>query len=119
MYSKSSSSYSAECAAQLLFNCAQSEVCTKQPIGCIRSATFIIDTTKLGHQEDVRADDLGVWHNKGVRTNFFRIDFAKTGKLKHVTNLGNKPPVHKSESVYSLKRTYSGSTVRINSFHVA
>ena len=93
----------AERAVQLLFNCGQSKICTKQPIGCTTSATFIVDVTNLNHSEDIRADDLGVWSNKGVRTNYVRID---TGRVKHVTNLGRGPPSLKSKTVYTLKRTY-------------
>ena len=51
--------YSAEDAVTLLFNAVSSDVCTKQPIGCCSTATFIVDVSKLNHLDDIRADDLG------------------------------------------------------------
>ena len=42
-------------------------ICSKVPIGTDKNVTFVIDTTRLKSPEDIRADDLGVWRNNGVR----------------------------------------------------
>ena len=106
MYRTEAPSYGVDDAVKLLFNADQDVICSKQPVGCKKSATFIIDVSNFGHCDDVRADDLGVWCNKGVRTNYFRVSFRASGNVKHLENLGTRRPVNKSQSIYSLKRTY-------------
>ena len=79
-------------------------VCTQQPIGCRTSGTFIVDLSKLDDRDDVKADDLGVWKNQGVRSTYCSIKF-ESEDVKKITVLGSKPAVMRS-SVYRLKRTY-------------
>ena len=60
--------YSAEEAITLFFDVDNNLICTEQPTGCRFSATFIVDVSQLRHRDDIRADDLGVWKNCGVRS---------------------------------------------------
>ena len=106
MYSTEAPSFGIDDAVKLIFNADQDVICSKQPVGCKKSATFIVNVSNFGHSDDVRADDLGVWSNKGVRTNYFRISFRNSGKVKQLENLGTRQPAEKSPSIYSLKRTY-------------
>ena len=105
-YLEESPSFPVEEIAQLLFDPDPRKTCTKQPIGCKTSATFVVDVEKLDHCDDIRADDLGVWINKGVRSNYLYISFTTSGKVKKVTNLGTRQPSVMRRSLYCLKRTY-------------
>ena len=42
----------------------------KYAIGIQKNAVFVIDATRLKSPDDIRADDLGVWVNNGVRHSF-------------------------------------------------
>ena len=66
--------------------------------------TFLVDVSKLKDRDDIRADDLGVWINKGVKSSFCTITI-QGDSVKSVTVLDYKPSV-KSSNVYRLKRTY-------------
>ena len=46
------------------------KICCKVPIGIQKNAVFVIDATRLKSPDDIRADDLGVWVNNGVRRSF-------------------------------------------------
>ena len=116
MYSTEAPSFGADEAVKLLFNAEDDVICSKQPIGCKKSATFIINVSNLGYYDDVRADDLGIWNNKRVRTNHFHISFRGSGKVKHLENLGTRQPAQKSQSLYSLKRTYWWHSEILSSF---
>ena len=34
-------------------------VCTQKPVGVTEAEVFLVNTNKLRHQEDIRADDVG------------------------------------------------------------
>ena len=78
-YLEESPSFAVE---DIIFDVDENKVCTKQPIVCVKSATFVVDVRSLGHCDDIRADDLGVWDNKGVRTNYFSISFTNSVLLR-------------------------------------
>ena len=40
-------------------------VCHRQPFRVTESKVFLIDTDKLDHHDDIKADDLGSWKNDG------------------------------------------------------
>ena len=105
MYSTEAPSFGADEAVKLLFNAEDDVICSKQPIGCKKSATFIINVSNLGYYDDVRADDLGIWNNKRVRTNHFHISFRGSGKVKHLENLGNTTACTE-ESILIFIETY-------------
>ena len=44
-----------------------SKIATSQPVGVQDNMAFIVDLSKLGSQEDIRADDLGSWICNGKR----------------------------------------------------
>ena len=93
-----------EDAIGLFFNTNEDAICTAQPTGCRFSATFIVDTAKLNHRDDIRADDLGVWKNCGVRSTYSSVTFNSNEHVRRVRKM-SKPAVMR-HSVYRLKRTY-------------
>ena len=91
-------------AVRIILQAQEADTCTEQPIGCSSSMTFLVDVSKLQDREDIRADDLGVWINKGVKSSFCTINIQGEA-VKNVTVLDFKPSVKRS-SLYRLKRTY-------------
>jgi len=91
-------------SVRILLQAKKEEICTQQPIGCTSSNTFVVDLSKLDDRNDIRADDLGVWVNKGVKSSFCNVKF-KDDRIKSVKVLDYKPST-KHSSVYRLKRTY-------------
>jgi len=56
-------------------------VCKQKPVGIKDTATFLIDTTKLRHFEDIKADDMGSWVHKGRPVHFYTIDRLASGEV--------------------------------------
>ena len=98
--------YSAEEAITLFFDVDNNLICTEQPTGCRFSATFIVDVSQLRHRDDIRADDLGVWKNCGVRSTYCGVFFDSNGCVRKVKKIGNSKPSVMRPSIYRLKRTY-------------
>ena len=69
--------------ADILLNKAGNgtNVATAIPTDVSKNTTFIIDTSHLDLLEDLRCDDLGVWHCTGVKIEFFK---RKRGSIKKV-----------------------------------
>ena len=61
----------------------ENKITDKVPIGVKKNATYVIDTSKLASPNDVRADDLGVWVNNGVRRTFVTCNVS-CGKVKNI-----------------------------------
>ena len=97
-------SFTVGSAVKIILQAQETELCSEQPIGCSSSMTFLVDVSKLKDRDDIRADDLGVWINKGVKSSFCTITI-QGDSVKSVTVLDYKPSV-KSSNVYRLKRTY-------------
>jgi len=64
----------------------------------------VVDLSELDDGSDIRADDLGVWVNKGVKSSFYNVEF-KDDMVKSVKVLDYEPST-KQSSVYRLKRTH-------------
>ena len=97
-------SFTAGSAVKIILQAREAEICSEQPIGCSSSMTFLVDVSKLQDRDDIRADDLGVWDNKGVKSTFCSI-VMQGDSVKNVAVLDYKPSM-KSSNVYRLKRTY-------------
>ena len=89
-------------------------ICLKQPTGCFKSSTFIVDLSKLDHREDIRADDLGVWRNVGVKSTYYSISLDSNSHVRRIKNLKSKRPSVMRNSIYRLKRTYWQHSEDIN-----
>ena len=49
-------------------------VCGTRPVGITEAAVFLVNTSKLRHQEDIRADDVGSWCHKGKPVRFYTVE---------------------------------------------
>ena len=105
MYCGSAPSYLVETIIELIFGVPANKICSKQPIGVTHTSTFLVDTSKLSHRDDLRSDDLGAWKNTGVKSTYCSIRFNENNDVKNVTKFSSKPQVMRS-SVYRVKRSY-------------
>ena len=96
-------SFTAEEAVRYILE-TDRDSCSEQPIGCTDSEYFLVDLSKLDHRDDIRADDLGVWCNRGVKSSYCCVRF-RSGTVLKVEVLDFKPPMM-SSSTYRLKCTY-------------
>ena len=82
------------------------DVCTDHPVGCMMNATFLVDTSKLQHPQDIKADDLGTFKNNRVQ---HRYCFATADKDDGNELITQRLPVRHSEcrpGHYDVKVTY-------------
>lgn len=48
-------------------------VCEEQPLRVRESKVFSVDTNKLSHPDDLKADDLGSWKNDGQHSRWVKV----------------------------------------------
>ena len=48
-------------------------VSQKQPLRTTDSKVFLVDTNKLTHHDDIKADDLGSWRNDGQHSRWVKV----------------------------------------------
>ena len=61
-----------------------------------------MDVDRLENQEDVLADDMGVWKNNGVDTSYVHATLSE----KKVTSVEKCGPHSSSANAYKVKRVY-------------
>jgi predicted naringenin-chalcone synthase len=49
------------------------KVSSNKPTSITSSATYVIDVSKLAHPDDVKVDDLGIWHHSGSHPQCFKV----------------------------------------------
>ena len=97
--------------AEILLNKAKhTQVGTDVPNNVNRNTSFIVDTSCIGNIDDLKCDDLGIWHCTGVKTDFFRESGKKVKKVR--SDKQAKVGVYKftrryyyNDNVNSLKKT--------------
>ena len=94
-----------ENVAKLLFEVQEKLVCTEQPLCCTTTASFIVNTRKLGHPDDIRMDDMGSWINIGVDRVYISVKFTSEKAVSFIQKLPCKPSVMR-KSIYCVTRTY-------------
>ena len=52
--------------------------CRKKPVG-VNDAIFVVETTKLRHPHDLKADDFGSWIHKGKLISYFQVERSPSG----------------------------------------
>ena len=85
------------------------KIATAIPTDVSKNTTFLMDTSYVDLQDDLKCDDLGIWHCTGVKMEFFRL---KRGSIKKVdAKKGKNPGVFKvtrrfyyNDNVNSLKK---------------
>ena len=56
-------------------------VCTKKPVGVTDAAVFLVDSTRLKHQDYLKADDMGSWTHKGKPVRFYKVQRLSSGEV--------------------------------------
>ena len=54
-------------------------ICMQKPVGVTDAAVFLMDTTKLRHPDDLKADDMGSWVHKGIPSRYYSIERSPSG----------------------------------------
>ena len=78
-------------------------VCTQKPVGVKDAAVFVVDTRKLKHRDDLKADDMGCWIHKGKPIRYFVVERYEEGAVYNVEC--TKAKKH-DPKVYRLTRIY-------------
>ena len=75
MFERPPPKYSAETVLKILLNplIDKSTICTSRPIVIKQSSTFVVDITKLGHPDDIKSDNFGVWSHSGSHPVAFKV----------------------------------------------
>ena len=74
--------------------CVSTSVC--------ESVTFVVNVDHIENQDDVLADDMGVWKNNGVDTNYVHATLSE----RKVTSVEKCGPPSTSANTYKVKRVY-------------
>ena len=82
-------------------NNSSTSVCTRKPVGIIECAAFLVDTTKLKHQDDLKADDMGSWMHKGKPNCYYKVKQLSSGEVYDAQQCDKT-----DENVYKLTRIY-------------
>ena len=88
--------------AVLNIDCLSACVCTKKPVGVTDAAVFFVDSTKLRHQDDLKADDMGSWTHKGKPVRFYKVQHLSSGEVYDAQQCDSTD----DERIYKLTRIY-------------
>lgn len=75
-------------------------VCIRKPVGVKDAAVFLVDTTKLRHRDDLKADDMGTWVHKGKPIRYFLVNRSETGAVRDVECTTKRPKAYKLTRIY-------------------
>ena len=91
-------------ALDLLINLAPSSelVCSTKPIGVKQSAAFVVSNSALGRNDDIKADDLGVWVHKGKPIRKYEVVREEESGAVYGASMTKEG----GENVYMLTRVY-------------
>ena len=82
-----------------------SRVCSRVPTSISRNVSFIVDTSKLQHTDDILSDDMGVWKNNRVDKEKVIAKVSRTS-VTHVDKCsGQQAPTHSVKRVYRIHGT--------------
>jgi len=56
-------------------------VCTQRPVGITKAAVFLVNTNKLRHKDDLRADDVGSWCHKGKPIRYYSVEYIQPDEV--------------------------------------
>ena len=76
-------------------------VCTQKPVGVMNAAVFIVNTTKLRHPDDLKADDMGSYVHIGKSVRYYTVDRLPTGEVYRMKHYDES-----SKGAFSLTRIY-------------
>ncbi len=105
LYEPPPSKYAAERILTILLDPALpiSKVCSVRPTNIVRSATYIIDISKLVHPDDVKNDNFGTWKHSGSHPQAYRVQVEGDGYVR----VEKCAPGATSEDVVYLRHLHS------------
>ena len=65
----------------LLLNYSPDCLCFSQPVNIAHNVSFLVDTSNLKHQSDIKCDDMGSWKHNGTPKRLVRVSIDHEGKL--------------------------------------
>lgn len=81
----------------------EGKVCSKVPINVEHSCTFVVDSSKLGLLNDVRAEDCVSWCNNGVRPCVVSWKSKKVAVIACGSRVKTQP---RQKGCYLVERSY-------------
>ena len=78
-------------------------VCSQKPVGVSDAAVFIVDTSKLRHADDLKADDMGSWIHKGKPIRYYEVQRSPSGVVYGATHCAEAAD---NSAVYRLTKIY-------------
>lgn len=91
-------------ACTLILNGEKTEYVSKVPVDCVKTSSFIVDTSVLKSRDDVRIHLSAAMKNNRVQRDYLNVK-QTDGEVTDLTHLKKKPSVLR-KSVYRLTRTY-------------
>ena len=88
--------------AVLNIDCSSACVCTKKPVRVTDAAVFLVDSTRLRHQDDLKADDMGSWTHKGKPVCFYKVQRLSSGEVNDAEQCDSTD----DKRIYKLTRIY-------------
>ena len=76
--------YSAEKILKILLdqNIQESKICSVRPTGIHKSATYVVDVSKLKHPDDIKNDNFDAWTYSGSHPQTFRAQVEEDGYVR-------------------------------------
>lgn len=96
---------SAQITKLMLRHWDRQQLCCQQPINVSTNVAFLVDLSMLDHPEDVKSDEMGVWHRTGSPKRFCFVNRNDEGKVTSV-QVHKKEPQEVADQVYILRRLY-------------
>ena len=58
------------------------KICSTRPMNITKSATYVVDISKLAHPGDVKNDNFGIWRHSGSHPQTFRVNIEESGYIR-------------------------------------
>jgi len=97
--------YPAEKILKILLdqNIQESKICSVRPTSIHKSATYVVDVSKLKHPDDIKNDNFGAWTYSGSHPQTFRAQVEEDGYVR-VTKCADGA---KGNDIVHLRRLHS------------
>ena len=84
MYEIPTPKYTTERILHILLdpNIPKDKICQARPIHIDKSATYVVDITKLQHPDDIKNDNFGIWKHSGSHPQTFRVSVEEDGYIR-------------------------------------
>ena len=79
------------------------KIADRRPLQASGNCTFVVDVTKLAHQDDIKKDMYGRWEHKGSHTDYFKCSYGPDDDVV----IERVAPGVSGRDVYHLRRLHS------------